>query len=114
MPYLAIRTSQVVEDKKCAAVLQQASRLIAEKLSKPDEYVMVRLEPAARMVFAGTSEPAAFVELRAIDLPIDQTGELTRVLCDFIQSELKIPANRVFINLADVPANLWGWNGETF
>ena len=75
---------------------------------------MVQLEPSACMAFAGTSEPLAFVELRAIGLPTNQTGELARGLCEFIRTEFGIPGNRVFINFVDVQANLWGWNGETF
>ena len=27
---------------------------------------------------------------------------------------LGIPIDRVFLNFADVPSNLWGWNGDTF
>jgi phenylpyruvate tautomerase len=114
MPYLAVRTNQVVEPEKYTAILQKASRLVAETLGKPEEYVMVTLETSARILFAGQSEPAAFVEWRAIGLPTGRTDELARLLCAFLQSELDIPADRVFINFNDVPANLWGWNGGTF
>ena len=83
-------------------------------MSKPEEYVMVSLETPKAMLFAGSAAPAAFLELRAIGLPVKKTGDLSRVLCELVESELGIAKERVFINYADFPAALGGWNGETF
>ncbi len=88
--------------------------MVAEALGKPEEYVMVSFEPSSAMLFAGSAEPAAFLELRAIGLPVKKAGDLSRLLCELVAGELGISGERVFINFADVPANLWGWNGETF
>jgi phenylpyruvate tautomerase PptA (4-oxalocrotonate tautomerase family) len=95
-------------------VLEKASQLVAHALNKPEDYVMVSLEPAAPMMFAGKTAPAAFLELRAIGLPVGKTAELSRVLCGFAETELGIAQDRVFINFADVPAQLWGWNSDIF
>jgi len=54
------------------------------------------------------------LDLRAIGLPAGKTGELAALLCDLAKAELGVAKERVYINFADVPANLWGWNGETF
>jgi phenylpyruvate tautomerase PptA (4-oxalocrotonate tautomerase family) len=114
MPYLCIRTNKAIDDQPGQALLKKASALVARELDKPEEYVMVTLEAGRPMLLAGNAEPAAFLELRAIGLPANKTGELSRVLCDLVESELGVPRERVFINFADIPANLWGWNGETF
>jgi len=114
MPYLKIQASKKVDDKASEAFLKKASKLVAQQLSKPEDYVMVSLEPASAMLFAGGTEPTAFLELRAIGLPAKKTGELSRLLCQLVQTELGIPKNRVFITLTDFPPNMWGWNGETF
>jgi phenylpyruvate tautomerase PptA (4-oxalocrotonate tautomerase family) len=114
MPYLKIQTNKSIADEAEQPFLQKASRLVAKELSKPEDYVMVRLEPPGAMLFAGSAEPAAFLELRAIGLPAKKANELSRRLCDLVESELGIPKDRVFINFADVSANLWGWNGDTF
>jgi phenylpyruvate tautomerase len=114
MPYLKIQTSKPMDAKASETFLKKASRLVAKELSKPEDYVMVVLEPSSAMVFAGNAAPAAFVDLRAIGLPAKKTGDLSRVLCDLIESELGVAKDRVFINFADVSPNLWGWNGETF
>ena len=112
MPYLKIQTT--ASPASGPDFLKKASRLVAKELSKPEDYVMVNIEPPTAMWFAGSGEPAAFLELRALGLPVKKTGELSRVLCELVETELGVPKDRVFINFADVPANLWGWNGETF
>ena len=122
MPYLKIQTATVGGQLSAAgssadstqAFLKKASRLVAQELGKPEQYVMVSLAPTSAMLFAGSAEPAAFLELRAIGLPAARTGDLARVLCELVESQLGVPKDRVFINFVDVPANLWGWNGETF
>ena len=114
MPYLRITTSKAVEDKTSQAFLKKASRLVAKELSKPEDYVMVSFEPLSAMLFAGSAESSAFLELRAIGLSATKTSELSRVLCELVESELGIAKDRVFINYTDFPPNMWGWNGETF
>jgi phenylpyruvate tautomerase PptA (4-oxalocrotonate tautomerase family) len=31
-----------------------------------------------------------------------------------LKDSLGIPSNRIYLNLSDVHAGNWGWNGETF
>jgi phenylpyruvate tautomerase len=114
MPYLKIQANKVIDDKATQDVLKKASGLVARILGKPEEYVMVNLRGSSPMLFAGGSEPVAFLELRAIGLPADKTSDLSLSLCELMESELGIPKDRIFINFVDVPAHLWGWNGETF
>lgn len=116
MPHLRIQTNKEIDPSPASgqALLKKASRLVAQELDKPEEYVMVGLEPSSAMLFAGSAAPAAFLELRAIGLPVKKTSDLSRVLCELVESELGIPKDRVFINYIDFPPNMWGWNGETF
>ena len=114
MPFLRIQTNAVINEEKTATMLKKASRAVAQQLNKPERYMMVGLESACPMSFAGTTEPAAFVDLKAIGLPDNQTGDLSRLLCELVAAELAVPKDRVYINFADVPGHLWGWNGQTF
>ena len=75
--------------------------------------MLVSLEGAVPMLFGGTEEPSAFLELRGIGLPPAKAGPLSRLLCGLMESELGIRQDRVYINFADVPPNLWGCNGKT-
>jgi phenylpyruvate tautomerase PptA (4-oxalocrotonate tautomerase family) len=114
MPYLRIQTNLPLNKKAEHTMLIQASTLVAAELGKPEEYVMVAVQPDTPMVFAGSDDPAAFVELKGIGLPASKTKHLSQVLSSLINQHLGIPIDRVFLNFADVPPNLWGWNGDTF
>lgn len=114
MPYLKITTSQSVDAKARQRFLSTASKAVAAELGKPEEYMMVSLESGVPMLFGGTEEPTAFLELRGIGLPEDKAAKLSAVLCGLMGSGLGVRKDRVYINFADVPPNLWGWNGETF
>ena len=114
MPFLKIQTNAAIDKQKSQSLLKDASQWIAKALSKPEQYMMVSLEADRPMMFAGTREPTAFVELRGIGLPTGKTGELSRLLCELVESQLGVAKQRIYVNFADVPASLWGWNGETF
>ena len=114
MPLLKIQTNVSVPDGRRDALLKKISQTIAQQLGKPEQYMMVSVEADRPMVFAGKNEAAAFMDLRAIGLPEGKTGQLAASLCELAKAELGVPMDRVYINFTDVPANLWGWNGETF
>lgn len=114
MPYLRIQTNLPLNKKTDRSMLKEASALVATELGKPEEYVMVALQPDTPMAFAGSDDPAAFIELKGIGLPAAKTKRLSEVLSALVNQHLGIPIGRVFLNFADVPPNLWGWNGDTF
>lgn len=111
MPYLGIQTNVEVGDKD--SFLKDISALVAKELGKPERYVMVSVENK-KMLFGGSGEACAFVELKSIGLPYSETAGLSRAICDFIKERLKISPDRVYINFVDVRGNMWGWNGSTF
>jgi phenylpyruvate tautomerase PptA (4-oxalocrotonate tautomerase family) len=114
MPYLRIQTSQALDEVQNRDLLTVASRTVADALGKPERYVMVSLEASVPMVLGGEASPAAFVELKSIGLPESRTGELSSRICTMIESGLGIARDRIYIEFADVPRHLWGWNGATF
>ncbi len=114
MPYLRIQTNLPLNKKAERTILKEASSLVATELGKPEEYVMVALQPDTPMGFAGSDDPAAFIELKGIGLPAAKTNRLSQVLSGLINEHLGIPSQRIFLNFADIPPNLWGWNGDTF
>ena len=111
MPYLKIQTNQKVENDE---FISKLSKSIAEELGKSESYVMVALEPEIKMSFGGTQKPAAFMQLKSIGLKESITEDLSKMLCDFANSELNIPKNRIYIEFTDAPGKMWGWNGGTF
>ncbi len=112
MPYLKIQTNQQIAQQD--EVIKKVSGIIASQLGKSEKYVMVALEPDFRMSFAGSTEPAAFLQLKSIGLPESRTKEISSTLCGFLEKELGIPQNRIYIEFTDVERSYWGWNGSTF
>lgn len=74
---------------------------------------MVALAPPVPMLFAGSNEPTAYLELKSIGLPEPRTAELSKTLCH-LMTELNISQNRVYIEFTDAPRAMWGWDGKTF
>jgi phenylpyruvate tautomerase PptA (4-oxalocrotonate tautomerase family) len=112
MPLLKITTN--VPASNSAPLLKELSAQTAAMLGKPEGYVVVILEPEQAMLFGGEDAPAAYLELKSIGLPESRTGEFSARLCELIGQGLKIPAERIYIEFADAPRHMWGWNSKTF
>ena len=110
MPYLKIKSNQEIKP----SLLKQTSNTVAEALGKPERYVMVEAEHNPNMLFAGSDEPLAYLELKSIGLPASATASLSETICNLIEKELGIAKERIYIEFADAPRNMWGWNGGTF
>jgi phenylpyruvate tautomerase len=114
MPYLKLKTNVAIGDKQAAPLLSGLSRLLAQETGKPERYVMTELVGGLAMTFAGTGDPLAFVECKSIGLSRDQAKSLSASICRYLTSELKLPAERVYIEFGNAPAEFWGWNSATF
>lgn len=114
MPFLKIQTNQPLEAVDQQALLEKASTLVSAQLGKPENYVMVAIEAGQNMLFAGTNSPLAYLELKSIGLPESATQDLSDHLCTLMAQELDIEKNRTYIEFADAPRHMWGWDGRTF
>ena len=114
MPYLKIQTNHEATNAAKQEILRKASVLLAKNLGKPEKYMMVRFDPAQPMLFAGSADPCAFLELKSIGLPENRTEALSRLLCQLLSDELQIPSERIYIEFTDAKDSMWGWDGGTF
>jgi phenylpyruvate tautomerase len=114
MPYFSIETNQTIDQASSRELMKKTSAFIAELLSKPESYVMIAIKPGTPLIFAGSDEPTAFVRLKSIGLPKDRCSELSEKICGFVEQELKVPPNRVFIDFKDLARDMFGWNAKTF
>jgi hypothetical protein len=112
MPFIKVETN--VPAPGGANCLKGLSALAADLLGKPESYVLAVLEPGKDLLFGGTADPAAFVTLDSIGLPEGRTPELSAAICDFLNRELSVPANRVYIAFGNIERHLFGWDGGTF
>ncbi|MDA1107927.1 MAG: phenylpyruvate tautomerase MIF-related protein [Proteobacteria bacterium] len=114
MPYLKIQTNTPLTAEATKTLLAKASRAVASLLGKPEDYVMVALEPPMPMLFAGSDAPLAYLELKSIGLPEAKTAALSKALCELMEQETGVKKERVYIEFANAKGSLWGWNGGTF
>ncbi len=114
MPLLKIQTNAAYPAEKRSELLKEFSASVADMLGKPESYVMVSLEVTPHMVFAGEETPLAYLELKSIGLPGDQTRAFAESLCTLVSNHLGVASDRIYIEFADAARHLWGWNGGTF
>ena len=114
MPFLSIATNQEVSAEMEALLLREGSKAVAAGTGKPEQYVMVKVRGAEPMSFAGSTRPAAFLEVKSIGFPDQGVKELTKSLCALMTRELGLPGDRVYVVFEDVKAGMWGNDGVTF
>jgi phenylpyruvate tautomerase PptA (4-oxalocrotonate tautomerase family) len=114
MPYLQIQTNIDIKPKQQADLLKSASKIVAKLLNKSENYVMVALQSKTSMLFAGTEQPTAFLVLKSLRLPVENTPYFSQTLCSFIEKQLNIQIDRIYIEFINPEPSLWGWNGRTF
>lgn len=114
MPLLKLETTVAMTDAQRQQLLGSLSKIMADTIGKPEQYVMVSINPAA-MVMSGKPGDAAFVDIRSIGgLTGEVNRELSKRICALLTETLKAPPNRVYLNFSDIEAGNWGWNGSTF
>lgn len=114
MPYLNIQTNITLDPEQQSTLLTAASAAVAAALGKPESYVMVALQCEVAMLFAGSDQPLAYLELKSLGLPRQRTAELSETLCGLLEASVAIPTARIYIEFADPERSMWGWNGGTF
>jgi len=113
MPYLAFHTNVALDEGAAEDLSRRASATVAAELGKPEGYVMVEVTPGANLRFGGSTEPAAYLELKSLGLPEERTGDLSATLCD-LAGDFGIPAERIYIEFAGPARHLWGFRRTTF
>lgn len=114
MPFVKIQSNVELDDANRETLLKAVSSLTANELGKPERYVMVAIEPTTPMLFAGSSDPTCYLELKSIGLPEAKTADLSNALSMEIKKQLGVAKDRIYIEFADAPRKMWGWNGGTF
>jgi phenylpyruvate tautomerase PptA (4-oxalocrotonate tautomerase family) len=114
MPFLKITINQPLDQEKASELLKHAAKSVATLLGKPERYVMLSIEHNPHMLFAGSDDPLAYLELKSIGLPDDQTKQISHALCQLMEQQLAISAARVYIEFSATERHQWGWNSATF
>ena len=111
MPRIHVTSNLSLSDAEKSNALHTLSQTVAELLNKPERAVMTTWT-TAKMTMAGTDATAAFVELRTVRLPADDTERLSKEICERLSLTAEIRSDRIFINFIDVEPKNWGWDGK--
>lgn len=114
MPLLRITTNKTFNDSEQQTITRQLSTAVASMLGKPESYVMIIMQVNPAMLFAGSDEPLAYLELKSLGLPDDKTADFSSALCKLLGEQLDIQQNRTYIEFSSPPRHFWGWDGKTF
>lgn len=116
MPLIKVLTSIPAPDQSAVeSLLKNLSGELAKQLGKSEAYVMTVFEPEVAMTFAGTLEPACYIEIKSVGtMSPSQTKTMSQEFCTKINQALGVAINRIYIEFADAKGAMWGWNGSTF
>jgi phenylpyruvate tautomerase PptA (4-oxalocrotonate tautomerase family) len=111
MPTFDIRTNASVD--KAADIVKKASALCAEITGKPESVVQVLFRQDELMSFAGSMDKTANVTFLSVGLPQEDTKTYSAAICAFLEAELGVPGDRVYISFICGERPWIGWNGMT-
>jgi phenylpyruvate tautomerase len=114
MPFLKLSTNVEISESQSGQLLGDLSKLLAQQTGKPERYVMVEMASGKAMMFAGSSDPLAYLECKSIGLSTAQAKALSDALSKALATALSLSADRIYIEFSNCPAEYWGWNGSTF
>jgi len=96
-------------------LLTNLSHLLANRLGKPESYVMTSIEHPTLMTFGGTHEPTCYVEVKNVGrFRPELTQRLSEELCERLSQGLGVQKSRIYIEFSDAEGYLWGHDGATF
>ncbi|HEY3354810.1 MAG TPA: phenylpyruvate tautomerase MIF-related protein [Polyangia bacterium] len=114
MPLIKLETTAALDDLEQRTLCGKLSRLAAEVIGKPEQYVQAIVQGGLTMLHGGAAGPAAFVDVRSIGgLSPAVNRTLTERICGLL-ANLGIPSERVYLNFTDVSPSAWGHDGATF
>jgi phenylpyruvate tautomerase len=114
MPLAVVKISKELGSEVRQKLYKACNKHLTYVLNKPEKYIMVIIEDKQDIFFAGTTEPAAYLEIKSIGaFTPDQTTELSRMFCSSLK-EIEIPPERVYIEFKDAQRHMWGYNSGTF
>ena len=114
MPLIKLEVSNKITDSQCEQLLPRLSKMLEATTGKPEKYIMATLGKTVSLM-AGEQGSAAFADIRGIGgLTPPVNKKISEALCALLKETLDIPPDRIYITFTDVPAENWGFNGDTF
>jgi len=116
MPLIQVQTSCDLSDSDMRqSVALRLSKLAAEGIGKPEQYVMASVQDNVTMTMSGTAGACALVTIKSIGgLSKAVNQALTDQISQTLREELAIPLDRIYLTFEELLPSHWGFNGRTF
>ncbi len=113
MPCIQIQTNIAISPERETNIKTRLGKAIEVVPGKSEAWLMITFRSDAHIYFKGTNAPAAFVDVSVYGRDDARAfNALTAEICDILNDELNIPANRVYVKYS--ATSNWGWNGGNF
>lgn len=113
MPCIQIKTSVSIASEKENNIKSRLGKAIEVIPGKSENWLMVTVSGDEHVWFKGTNKPAAFVDVSVYGREDARAfNALTAEICDILNDELNIPADRIYVKYSATAH--WGWNGGNF
>ncbi|XP_041871145.1 macrophage migration inhibitory factor-like [Corvus kubaryi] len=114
MPKFIVNTN-ISKDKVPESFAGELTQQLSKALGKPAQYVAIQISPDQVMSFGGSTDPCAMCFLYSIGKIGEQENKVySKLLCDLLNNQLKIPSDRIYISFFDISPGNVGWNNTTF
>ncbi len=114
MPYFKIETNQKLDNAGAEKLSKDMSSFLSGMLGKPERVIMVSVNHSATMTFNENTLPVGYAEMKSIGLTQDKCPVYAKSICEFFETALNIPADRLYIDFAAIDGKWFGWNKQTF
>lgn len=114
MPYLHLHTNRKLSAAAGSAFLESAINDIARTLNMAPDSVMCCISDDTKMRFAGSSDAVAYIDVKAIDLPVEKVPDIVNGLVPVCVEFLGVKADRCFIRCESEAPGYWAWGQRVF
>jgi len=113
MPTLTLTTNVAVTDKE--TFVKNFSKLAADVLKKPEEYIMVNWTHNPMLIFKGSFEPTFFLHVYSLgNLSPDLNEGYSKSFFSHLRKELGINDDRGYIVFEDPGNGFYGYKSTTY
>lgn len=114
MPRVSLFTNVAASKINATALLKDLTAAAATSIGKDESKFMNLVHPDTPIYYAGSEEPAAFLEVSSIGaIGGDKNASIVSQLSGVVEKHLSIPPARVYVNFFDIKPSDWGVKGTT-
>ncbi len=113
MPFIHVTTNKAVSSDIQEKLKQGFGEKIELIPRKTEKWLMCQIEDKAALYFGGSSDDAAYVEVKLFGDPDrDSVDFFTTAATETVSNLLAIPPERIYVSY--FTTRLWGFNGHNF